>query len=143
VEVAAPKAVVFAYLTDPDQIVAYIGPMSRIHRWTAPSFEPGARMTIELRFLGLAVNQRTECTEHEAPTRFAARSVGGRLDFEVGFRLVRVPGGTRIDGWGRARAPVFRLAEPLLSALVERQVDADLRALRDRIQTHHLAPPRG
>jgi hypothetical protein len=118
---------VYEYLIDPDRIVQYVGPIKRIHRLTTPVVETGTRLSVEARFLGIAFSQRCECTVHDPPSRFEARSVGGRFYFEAGFTLHTTNGGTRMEAWGKAAAPsLFRLAEALLGFLIARQIDSDL-----------------
>ncbi|HXA43330.1 MAG TPA: SRPBCC family protein [Candidatus Solibacter sp.] len=129
--VERPMAEVYSYLSDPDNIPKYVGPVHRIHGMTTEKLETGTRLSVEAHFLGIKFNQRAECTHHEPPHRFETRSVGGRFYFEAGFTLHHDPGGTRVEGWGNASSPgLFRVAEPLLHYFIDRQVDADLRRMK-------------
>jgi carbon monoxide dehydrogenase subunit G len=133
--VERPVADVYAYLSDPHNIANYVGPVLRIHRMTTERLEVGTRLSVEASFLGIKVNQRAECTHHEPPHRFETRSVGGRFYFEAGFTLYPDEQGTRIEGWGNASSPtLFRVAEPLLRMVIERQVDGDFKRLKRELE---------
>jgi hypothetical protein len=125
---------VYDYLINPERIVEYVGPIKRIYRLSTPGVEAGTRLSVDVRFVGIAFTQRCECATHDPPRRFQARSVGGRFYFEAGFTLSRTADGTRIECSGYASAPsLFGLAEAILGFLVERQVDGDLRRLKRRL----------
>jgi uncharacterized protein YndB with AHSA1/START domain len=129
--IARPLAEVYAYLSEPQNIPNYVGPVNRIHRMTTESLEKGTRLSVEASFLGIKFNQRAECTRYDPPHRFETRSVGGRFYFEAGFTLHPTHDGTRIEGWGNASSSkLFRLAEPLLGFFIERQVEGDFARLK-------------
>jgi uncharacterized membrane protein len=136
IHVSLPTEQVYAYLTQPDNIVEYVGPIRQIYDSTTTQVEAGTRLTVEVGFLGRRFAQRAECTRHDVPEVFEARSVGGRFYFEAGFSLREEPHGTQMDGWGRAQAPgLFALAEALLGYFIERQVERDLRRLKGRLES--------
>jgi carbon monoxide dehydrogenase subunit G len=133
--VGRPVEEVFVFLADPGNIARYVGPVRRIHAMTTPAVAPGTRLTVDARFLGMSINQRAECTRYEPPFRFETRSIGGRFYFEAGFTLHPTAEGTRIEGWGNASSPtLFRLAEPVLGFLIERQVDGDFARLKRELE---------
>lgn len=134
--IARRRAEVFDYLADFDRIGDYIGPIRRFHTPSTPGIEVGTRITVDVHFLGITFSQRAECVEHERPTRFAARSVGGRFYFEAGFELKSEGGATILQGWGRAQAPrLFGIGESILGFFVERQIDGDLRKLKRHLES--------
>ena len=134
--IARRRAEVYDYLADFDSIGDYIGPVRRFHTPSTSELGVGTRITVDVTFLGITFSQRAECTEHERPRRFAARSVGGRFYFEAGFELRSDGDGTVLEGWGRARAPrLFGIGEPILGFFVERQIDGDLRKLKKRLES--------
>jgi uncharacterized membrane protein len=138
IHVSLPAPQIYDYLTQPDNIVEYVGPIRRIYDSTTPEVETGTRLTVEVSFLGRRFEQRAECTRRDAPEVFEARSVGGRFYFEAGFDLTREPHGTQMDGWGRAQARgLFGIAETVLGFFIEHQVERDLQRLK-----RHLESPR-
>ena len=125
---------VFDYLIDPDRIVEYVGPIKRIYGLSTPRVEAGTRLSVGVRFLGIAFTQRCECTTHDRPNTFEARSVGGRFYFEAGFALKPTAEGTRIECAGYASAPsLFGLAEAILGFFIERQIDGDLDRIKQQL----------
>ena len=126
-----PRHEVYEYVANLDSLAEYIGPVERIHRVSTPRIEKGTRLTVDAHFIGIKFSQRAECVENTHPSRFEARSVGGRFYFEAGFELRDRAGGTILEGWGNAEAPrLFPLAERILGFLIERQIDGDLRRLK-------------
>src|SRR5258708_3290169 len=79
VMVERPMAQVYAYLSDPDNIPKYVGPVHRIHRMTTEKLELGTRLSVEAHFLGIRVNNHAERTHHEPPPRLQTLSVVGRF----------------------------------------------------------------
>ena len=135
IHVSLPAPQIYDYLTQPDNIVEYVGPIRRIYDSTTPKVETGTRLTVEVSFLGRRFGQRAECARHDVPEVFEARSVGGRFYFEAGFNLRQESDGTQMDGWGKASAPgMFGLAEVLLGFFIEHQVDRDLQRLKRRLE---------
>lgn len=133
--IARPRAEVFDYLANFASIGNYIGPIRRFHDSSTETPGVGTRITVDVHFLGITFSQRAECVEHARPSRFAARSVGGRFYFEAGFELKNDDGATVLKGWGRAQAPrLFAIGEPILGFFVERQIDGDLRKLKRRLE---------
>ena len=134
--IARPQKEVYDYVANLDNLARYIGPVNRIHRMSTPTLKAGTRLTIDAHFLGIGFSQRAECTEHRRPRTFVARSVGGRFYFEAGFELHTREGVTVLEGWGRANAPrLFGFAENILGFLVERQIDGDLRKLKQMLES--------
>jgi uncharacterized membrane protein len=129
--IARPRDEVFDYVANLDHLAAYIGPIESIQGVTTRSLRKGTRLTITAHFLGIHFSQRAECVEHAPPSRFVARSVGGRFYFEAGFEMLEEEGKTVMLGWGKADAPrLFPLAEAILGFFVERQIDGDLKKLK-------------
>jgi carbon monoxide dehydrogenase subunit G len=133
--IARPRVEVFDYLASFDNIGDYIGPIRRFHDSSTDELRVGTRITVDVHFLGITFSQRAECVEHAPPTRFAARSVGGRFYFEAGFELKTDGKDTVLEGWGRAQAPrLFAIGESILGFFVERQIDGDLKKLKQRLE---------
>ena len=130
-----PQREVYDYVANLDNLAQYIGPIKQVHRLSTATLKAGTRLTIDAHFLGIGFSQRAECTEHRRPRTFVARSVGGRFFFEAGFDLHTRDGATVLEGWGRANAPrLFGFAEDILGFLVERQIDGDLRKLKELLE---------
>jgi hypothetical protein len=128
----------YEYLVRPANIANYVGPIRRIRPAYAREIKGGTRLSVEVSFLGIRFTQVAECTVHEPPKRFACRSVGGRFDFTAGFTLHPTTRGARLDGWGDASAPsLFRVAEPIVHFLIERQIDRDLARLKTQLEAQN------
>lgn len=94
----------------------------------------GTRTRETMRSLGTKVVTVAEVTEY-SPTRTAFRSVCGPMPCEGSREFVATPTGTRFT-YTLALRPVgiYRVLEPLLKLLFARQVRADVRRLRQRLE---------
>jgi hypothetical protein len=134
-DVAREAGFLYEYLLQPANIAEYVGPIRGVHPGDTGTIKPGTRLTVEVNFRGIRFTQGAECTVHQPPERFVCHSVGGRFNFTAGFTLYPTALGTRLEGWGNASAPsLFRLAEPVLGFLIDRQVDRDLARLKEVLE---------
>ncbi|MDQ0260284.1 SRPBCC family protein [Sinomonas atrocyanea] len=136
--IAASPERVFAYLEDPANLPSYQATILR-----AESDGPaavGTRIRGTSKILGRTFDWTMEVTEHELPTRFALKSVEGKISFTSAFTLAPEGEGTRVNyrldadpGLGG----VFgRIADPLVNKVYSRQIRADLETL-SQILTEH------
>jgi hypothetical protein len=89
-------------------------------------------------FMGWRMRYVWEVTHYEPPTDFALRSVSGPLPSTIRLRLEALDGGaTRLNLVGDARlGGVYRLVGPLMKWVANRQVDTQLRTLKELLESH-------
>jgi uncharacterized membrane protein len=131
ITVGRPRQEVAAYLTDPGNDPRWIGGLRSARLVTAPPVGVGSRVERVARFLGRRVEYVNEITELSG-TRLAMRSVRSPFPMRVtyGFEDARGTGtevSVRVQG---DASRMYRLADPLLAALVRRSVQRDLRTLK-------------
>lgn len=135
IEIARPPGVVFDYLARPSNMAEYISPATSVRAEARGRFGVRSVATVEVSFLGVTFRQRAVCTVHRRPQSFAARSLGRGVKFWGRFDLTAVDEGTRFRGRGRADlGGLVKIAEPLVQAVVRRQVESDLRRLKRRLE---------
>ncbi len=135
VEIARPRGEVARFMFDPrnDPIwtVALID--SRSDR--EGLLEKGARVERTTRFLGRRMTFTVECTGSE-PERSVELLATTPFEMHVRYELedagpARTRASIRTEGGGTG---FFKLAGPLLSRLVQRQIQADLDRLREHLE---------
>jgi hypothetical protein len=131
ITVDRPAGTVAAYLRDPGNDRRWIGGLRSARLLTDPPVAVGSQVERVARFLGRRVEYVNEITEL-TPDRLVMRSVRSPFPMRITYRFDHV-GPTitqvsvRVQGYAGRR---YRLADPLLAALVRRSVQRDLRTLR-------------
>ena len=129
--VGRPREEVAAYLRDPANDPSWIGGLRSARLVTDPPVGVGSRVERVASFLGRRIEYVNEITELTG-TRLAMRSVRSPFPMRVTYGYDDAgEGGTevsvRIEG---DASRLYRLADPLLAALVRRSVRRDLRTLK-------------
>jgi len=136
VAVSRPADEVFAILSDVEQNPRWQRGMVSC-RWTSPSpHGAGATYDQTARFLRREIVSGFRVTDHEPGRRVRFASVSGPFPI-VETRTVEPlgPGSCRVRALVEGDASgVFRVAAPLLRALVARSVRSDYRRLRDLLE---------
>jgi uncharacterized membrane protein len=131
IAVARPRAEVAAYLRDPGNDPGWIGGVRSARLVTAPPVGVGSRVERVASFLGRRIEYVNEITELTG-TRLAMRSVRSPFPMRVTYGFedagdAATEVSVRVEG---DAGHLFRLAGPLLSPLVHRSVQRDLRTLK-------------
>lgn len=124
-----------------DEVFAYVADPATTPEWSSISLEAtlegagpvgvGSRIRGIGKILGRRVESTSEVTLYVPPTRLAMRAVSGPGHFELERRLEPIGEGTRyhatmvVDSGG-----FFRLADPIVAALMKRTVETDLQTLK-------------
>ena len=130
VDINRPIEEVWAYVTDPTKAPQW---SSMTLESTAEGTGPiglGSRIRGIGKFLGRRLETTSEVTQYDPPSKFAMRVVSGG-DLEIERQLEPILEGTRYrsrlvgDSGG-----LFKLAEPIVAALMKRTVETDLQTLK-------------
>lgn len=135
VTIARPVGDVAAYAMDPSNDPAWIGGISEAALESSPPLGPDAQVRRVAHFLGKRIDYVTEVIEHDPPRRLHMRTVSGPFPMQVTYTFEDEDGGTimRIRNRGDATG-FFRLATPLLAAMVRRSVKRDLESLKSPME---------
>jgi uncharacterized membrane protein len=136
VVVAAPRAEVAAYASDPANDTDWIGGVRSVRPLGAAPLRVGSQVERVASFLGRRVEYVNEVVELEPGERLHMRSVRGPFPMAITYAFADEPGGgtrmsIRVEG---DAAGFFRLASPLLGRGVRRSVQGDLERLRRRLE---------
>lgn len=131
VDINRPIEEVFAYATDPTKAPEW---SSMILESTLEGSGPigvGSRFSVVAKVLGRRVDSTAEVTQYEPPRKCVVRAVSGPGQLEIERQLESIPEGTRY----RSRlvgesGGLFKLADPIVGALLKRTVETDLHTLK-------------
>ena len=133
VDVNRPPSEVFAYITDAD----------RLPEWQSGAVEAqwlgekarGTRIHEVRKFLGRRMETELEVTEYEPDRRFGLKAVSGPVPYSVTQELEPRDGGTRLTFVGEGEpGGFFKLAEPVVARVAERQFKSDFETMKDILE---------
>jgi uncharacterized protein YndB with AHSA1/START domain len=130
-----PIEEVFSYTTNPDTLTQWN--TAAIDVTVAPGTPAGVGAIYHLKaqFLGRRLDSSSEVTEYEPPRKIVYKTRSGPIPMHVRYTFEPASGGTQvtevIDG---EPGGFFRLADPVLKRLVERQVESSLKNLKDLLE---------
>ena len=132
VTIRRPVNDVFAFITNILNFPRWMGEVIK-KSWALDegAMGVGFRFGQTAQFLGRQVETQFIVTEYTPDVRFCVQSTTGPIPFEGCFDFEAVPEGTRFTNRSRVTAEgLVRLAQPVLAATIERQVQIDTIYLR-------------
>jgi uncharacterized protein YndB with AHSA1/START domain len=98
----------------------------------------GATSETEVRFLGKLIKTTFEVTEYKPPRKIAVKTVSGPVTMESEETLESTGDSqTKITVHGKAHASgLFRLAEPIIERMAQRQWETSYENLKDLLEAH-------
>jgi uncharacterized protein YndB with AHSA1/START domain len=131
-----PIAVVFAYLSTPDQLPGWVAGLVRADGPPRDELEVGATLIMQRVAAPGHARSTWEVIAYEPPRSLALRGLDGSAGVELHWTLEGVPSGsTRV--WVEADLDAVSFFQPASTDLAEigvRQVQNDLEALRRRLE---------
>ncbi|HEX4759668.1 MAG TPA: SRPBCC family protein [Thermoleophilaceae bacterium] len=134
-KIGRPPEEVAAYAMDPANDRDWIGALTRVEVLGDGPVAPGTRVRRVARFLGRDMEYVNEITELTRPKRLAMKSVKAPFPMTVTYQFEPDGAGTlmRIHTGGDASG-FYKMATPVLSAMVRRGVASDLKRLKQRLE---------
>jgi ligand-binding SRPBCC domain-containing protein len=138
--IGQPPEVVAAYAMDPSNDRDWIGALTRVEVLGDGPIGPGTRVRRVARFLGRDMEYVNEITELTRPKRLAMKSVKAPFPMTVTYQFEPDGDGTlmRIHTGGDASG-FYKVATPVLSAMVRHGVKADLERLKEKLEAQRRA----
>jgi Polyketide cyclase / dehydrase and lipid transport len=130
-----PPEQVFAFLADPENDPSWSTAAGTMVLTSERPVRVGSTVRQEGHFLGRRLEFALAVTVYEPNKRFGMKVTSGPIRF-AGVRTVEaVPGGTKVifAGGGESNG-FFRVVEPLLTWMANRQLRADLRSLKSVLE---------
>ena len=130
-----PVEDVFAFLTDPEKAVEWSSALVESTKTSEGPVGVGTTGRQVIKFLGRRIESDWELTEFEPNTKISLKSTSGPIASTGTSTFESVEGGTRVTVEGDAElGGFFRLAEPLVARMAQRQFNADYANLKDLLE---------
>ena len=131
VDINRPIEEVFAYVTDPTKAPEWSSMVLECTLEGSESIGVGSRIRGIGKVLGRRLEHTAEVTQYDPPRKFATRSVSGPGHLDVERQLESIGEGTRYHSKlvGESGG-LFKLADPIVAALMRRTVETDLQTLK-------------
>ena len=127
---------VFEYASTPQNDPTWVVACLKHEMLSPAPMRLGSITEEDVGFIGRRMRYVWEVTHYEPPTHFALRSVSGPLPSTIRLRLESLDGGaTRLTLVGEAQLRgVYGLMAPLMKWVANRQVDTQMRTLKELLE---------
>jgi uncharacterized protein YndB with AHSA1/START domain len=126
---------VFTFLTTPGSSARWQGMVLESKLTSEGPVGVGTTGKSSSQFLGRRMESTWEITEHELNRKTAYKSTSGPVPYENSATLESVDEGTKVTLVGEYEVGgFFKLAEPIIARMGQRQADADFANLKDLVE---------
>ena len=126
---------------DPRHDSEWIGGVDEARTLTDPPVRAGTKVQWVARFLGRRMEYVTKVVQHDPPALMVMESESGPFPMTIRYQFEETEGGTsvqvRVQGDSKG---FYRLVGPLLDVAVRRRLGADLRNLKELLESEAHAP---
>ncbi len=131
-----PVDLVFEYASTPQNDPTWVVAALRHEMLSPKPMRLGSITEEDVGFFGRRMRYVWEVIHYDPPTGFALRSVSGALPSTIRLQLESLGGGaTKLTLVGEARLRgIYGLVAPLMKRVANRQVDTQLRTLKDLLE---------
>lgn len=135
IHIDRPVDDVYAYATDVETMTEWLSALVEAEELTDRPLGVGTRIRTVSRLLGRHMESVIEVTAFEPGARFAIKGATGSFKNHSTFTFESVGGGTRVtDIVEMEVSGILGLAEPLMARMLRRQFEANLAALKERLE---------
>lgn len=144
IDIDRPVSDVFGYMADLTNISKWQSGLTESKVVTEGPVQVGTAFVEEVRFLGKTVVARCRVTEFEPGRRMRYEGTSDVFDFDGAFSFEPAGDGTRLHmDWTTQVKGAWKLAELLFGAEAKKESEAELRKLKEVIETEGLGEPPG
>ena len=131
-----PKDDVVTFAMNPDNDPVWIGGIKEVQMLTKPPLAQGTQVARVASFLGKRIEYVLEVVEYDPKALLAMRSIKAPFPMNVSYEFEEADGGTlaRIRIQGEASG-FYKLARPLMSRAVKRNITNDLKTLKGLLES--------
>jgi Polyketide cyclase / dehydrase and lipid transport len=137
IEIRRPRAEVAAYAADPSNATAWYKNIAEVRWKTAPPLAVGSQVAFVARFLGRQLAYTYEITDYVAGERIVMSTADGPFAMETTYTWADAEnGGTEMTLRNTGEPAGFaRISAPLMEAAMRRANRADLRRLKEILES--------
>ena len=141
IEIARPRSEVAAFACDPDNATRWYENIESVDWRTPPPLAVGSQLEFVARFLGRRLAYTYEVREHVPGERFVMSTAQGPFPMETTYAFEDAGAGTRMTLRNRGEPAGFaKVAAPLMERAMRRANRADLRRIRELLETAGRPP---
>ena len=130
-----PVEEVFAFVAAMENEPQWQSGVDEVHSTSEGPMGVGSTWFEVMRILGRRIETHYVVTEYEPNRKLSMKSTSGPVSMEGSMTFESAGGGTRMDITGQGDAKgFFKLAEPVLGRIINRQFEADLGNLKDLLE---------
>ena len=130
-----PIEEVFAFLTNPENITMWAGPVKEARQTSEGPVGIGMTSIRITEFLGRKSEDSYVVTEYEPNRKFAQKATSGSLQTTEIMTFKSVEAGTKVTIAGEVEASGFiKMAEPVFARVAKRQFETDMSNLKDILE---------
>ena len=134
-EISRPISAVFAFATDVEKLPLWAGPVTEAAKTSDGPIGIGTTSTRVTQLLGRRFESDYEVTDFQRDESYAAKTTSGPVPIVETMSFHEDDGATKVLIAGEVDASgFFKLAEPLLSRVMKRQVEHDVTTLKDLLE---------
>jgi uncharacterized protein YndB with AHSA1/START domain len=132
-----PIEEVFAFLTNPDKAPQWQGLILESKQTSEGKVDMGTTGQVVSQFLGRRIESTWEVTEYELNRKASFKTTSGPFPYTNSATLESVDEGTEVTLMAEYEVGgFFKLAEPIVARMAQRQADTDYANLKDLIEAH-------
>ena len=132
-----PIEEVFAFLTNPDNAPLWQGSVLESKQTSEGPVGVGTSGQMVSQFLGRRMESTWEVTEYELNRKATLKSTSGPVPYKQSATVESVDEGTKATLVAEYEVGgFFKLAEPIVDRMVQRQAETDFAILKDLVEAH-------
>jgi len=130
-----PVGEVFGFATDIGHLAEWAGPVTEARQTSDGPVGVGSTQARVTQLLGRRIESNYEVTEYQPTSRYSAKTTSGPVPIEEHLSFAAAEGGTRVNLTAEVEATgFFKLAAPILTRIIQRQVENDVGTLKDLLE---------
>lgn len=132
IQINAPAERIFAFISDVQRQPEWIGAVAAVSNVSDDTVGLGTTFELSLALMGKTARATQQVTRFEPHTAFTQKTSSGPIPTEISISLAENNGVTTVHNVTAADiSSLGRLAGPLVSRTIRRQLETDLQTLRD------------
>ncbi len=131
-----PVEEIFEYISTPENDPKWQSGVLKSEQTSDGPIGVGATSLEVRKFLGRRMESTFEVTEYEPNRIIKQKSTSGPMALDITMSFASVEGGTEVTlAGGGDSGGFFKLADPLVSRMAKRQLEADVANLKDLLES--------
>lgn len=137
--IQAPQQDVFDFVTNLANDSQWQSSIESVEKTSEGPIGVGTTWRDVTKFLGRKIETEIEMTKYDPPNRASVKAIRGPIPFENTYQVEARENGTQLSIRGQANiGGFFKIAEGMVAKQFEKQIEADLHALKLLLETEKV-----